>query len=213
MRLEPLQLIPFFMLTTLPRGQAEELLARKRAQLEEASRLRVAAQQHQAESAAAHHAAEAGPEPAAAGADSADQDRLKRAEIFRQVRIHKRCFVALRRVLMIGVGQQKKMAELASRRGTDVDGAAAAKKAAFLKEAEEAVRRATLQVRGGDAWTRHGRPRLMLTCPAHGFLRLMMGAGHRKLPGGVQPQTARRSLDLDWRVEMDAGAGVEAVLG
>jgi hypothetical protein len=38
------------------------------------------------------------------------------------------------------------MAELASRRGTDVDGAAAAKKAAFLKEAEEAVRRATLQV-------------------------------------------------------------------
>ena len=70
----------------LPRGQAEELLARKRAQLEEASRLRVAAQQHQAESAAAHHAAEAGSEPAAAGAaDSADQDRLKRAEIFRQV--------------------------------------------------------------------------------------------------------------------------------
>lgn len=41
---------------------------------------------------------------------------------------------------------QKKMAELASRRGTDVDGAAAAKKAAFLKEAEEAVRRATMQV-------------------------------------------------------------------
>ncbi len=44
--------------------------------------------------------------------------------------------------------EQKKMAELASRRGTDVDGAAAAKKAAFLKEAEEAVRRATLQVGG-----------------------------------------------------------------
>ena len=36
------------------------------------------------------------------------------------------------------------MAELAARRGADVD--AAAKKAAFLKEAEEAVRRATLQV-------------------------------------------------------------------
>ncbi len=73
-------------MTNVARGQAEELLARKRAQLEEASRLRVAAQQHQAETAAAHHAAEAGSESAAAGgADSADQDRLKRAEIFRQV--------------------------------------------------------------------------------------------------------------------------------
>ena len=78
-------------LTRLSRVQAEELLARKRAQLEEASRLRVAAQQHQAESAAAHHAVEAGSEPAAAGAaDSADQDRLKRAEIFRQVRINRK---------------------------------------------------------------------------------------------------------------------------
>ncbi len=78
-------------MTRLSRGQAEELLARKRAQLEEASRLRVAAQQHQAEAAAAHHAVEAAPEPAAVGAaDSADQDRLKRAEIFRQVRIIRR---------------------------------------------------------------------------------------------------------------------------
>lgn len=39
------------------------------------------------------------------------------------------------------VGEQRKMAELASRKGDD----AAAKKAAFLREAEEAVRRAAQQ--------------------------------------------------------------------
>ena len=50
-----------------------------------------------------------------------DRDRLKRAEEFRQ----------------------RKMAELASRKGGDVD--AASKKAAFLREAEEAVRRAAQQ--------------------------------------------------------------------
>ncbi len=80
---------------TGPRAQAEDLLARKRAQLEEATRLRTAlAEHHHAAGAAgsSHASGDAGSEPAAAGGgagtangDTAEQDRLKRAEIFRQV--------------------------------------------------------------------------------------------------------------------------------
>ncbi len=73
--------------------QAEELLARKRAQLEEASRLRAAVAQHNyGEGASGHSAADVSSESAAAAGggsgssvDTAEQDRLKRAEIFRQV--------------------------------------------------------------------------------------------------------------------------------
>lgn len=82
---------------TINGRQAEELLARKRAQLEEASRLRAAvAQHHYGDSGGGggHPAGEVGSEPAAAGGsgglsantDTAEQDRVKRAEIFRQVR-------------------------------------------------------------------------------------------------------------------------------
>jgi hypothetical protein len=80
---------------TGPRAQAEDLLARKRAQLEEATRLRTAlAEHHHAAGAAgsSHASGDVGSEPAAAGGgagaangDTAEQDRLKRAEVFRQV--------------------------------------------------------------------------------------------------------------------------------
>ncbi len=78
--------------------QAEELLARKRAQLEEASRAKLSAQQAHAAAAHTHPHTPSSPDPArdslhaaAAGgagaspAETADQDRLKRAEVFRQV--------------------------------------------------------------------------------------------------------------------------------
>ncbi len=112
-------------------------------------------------------------------------------------------------VLTMGVGQQKKMAELASRRGTDVDGAAAAKKAAFLKEAEEAVRRATLQVRRGVSWTRHVLARVRFPpvfCARRFSAELMTRAGRRKLPGGVQPRTESCSPDRDGRMQRTGGA-------
>mmetsp|Transcript_10200 Transcript_10200/g.29262 ORF Transcript_10200/g.29262 Transcript_10200/m.29262 type:complete len:985 (-) Transcript_10200:35-2989(-) len=91
------------------RRKAEELLARKKALLEEAARSRATAGSER--------------ERVALGdlPDNADQDRLKRAEEFRQ----------------------RKLAELAARRGVDSD--ASSKKAAFLREAEEVVRRAALQ--------------------------------------------------------------------
>jgi hypothetical protein len=91
------------------RKKAEELLARKKALLEEAARKQSMGAPSPARS------------PLAGQDGNQDRDRLKRAEEFRQ----------------------RKMAELASRKGGDVD--AASKKAAFLREAEEAVRKAAQQ--------------------------------------------------------------------